>query len=99
MWNIQETKCVKEGGLKLNGYRVFEHLRSNQDGGGGLAMGCSVKLSPVLTRSGGDEVEAFTVNIRLQKMNILCCNAYGPQNSDKSKKRTVFGNILMRRLN
>ena len=63
VWNIQETKCVKEGGLKFHGYRVFENLKSNLNGGGGLAMGCSFKLSPVLKRSDGDEVQAFTLNI------------------------------------
>ena len=75
VWNIQETKCVKEGRLKLNGFRVFEYIRSNQDGGGGLALGCSIKLSPVLTRTGGDHVEALSVNIKLQKLNVLCVNA------------------------
>ena len=62
-----ETKCVNEGRLKLNGFRVFEHVRTNQDGGGGRAIGCSIKLSPVLPRSGGDQAEALTVNIKLQK--------------------------------
>ena len=75
IWSIQETKCVREGGLKLNGFRVFEHVRNTQDGGGGLALGCSTKLSPVLTRTGGDEVEAITVNIRIKNMNILCCTS------------------------
>ena len=28
VWNIQETKYLKEGGLKLKGFRVFEHIRS-----------------------------------------------------------------------
>ena len=56
VWNIQETKCMKEGGLKLNGFRVFEQVRTKQDGGVGLALGCSIKLSPVLTRYGGDQV-------------------------------------------
>ena len=64
IWNIQETKCLNEGGLKLKGFRVFEHIRSSQNGGGGLAMGCSNKLSPILTRNGGDDAEALTVNIK-----------------------------------
>ena len=84
IWNIQETKFKREGSLKLNGYRIFEQVRNNQNGGGGIAIGCSVKLSPVLTRNGGDDVEAITVNIRIQNMNIICCTAYGPQNRDKN---------------
>ena len=94
VWNIQETKCINEGRLKLNGFRVFEHVRTNQDGGGGLAIGCSIKLSPVLTRSGGDQAEALTVNIKLQKINILCCNAYGPQNNDTNIKKDSFLEFL-----
>ena len=90
LWNIQETKCLKEGGLKVKGFRVFEHIRTSQNGGGGLAMGCSTNLSPVLTRHGGDEAEALTVNIKIQKMNILCCTAYGPQNNDSSENKDRF---------
>ena len=69
-------------------------MRTNKDGGGGLALGCSIKLSPVLTRSGGDEVEAITVNIRIQKINSSCCTAYGPQNSDKVEKKDIFWEYL-----
>ena len=94
VWNIQETKCIKEGRLKLSGFRVFEYIWSNQDGGGGLALGCSSKLSPVLTRTGGDQIEAFSVNIKLQKLNILCVNAYGPQNNDKNDKKDIFWEYL-----
>lgn len=57
-------------------------------------MGCSIKLSPVLTRSGGDQAEALTVNIKLQKMNILFCNAYGLQNSDTTIKKDSFWQFL-----
>ena len=94
VWNIQETKCINEGGLKLKGYTVFEHIRSSQNGGGGLAMGCSINLSPILTRIGGDEAEALSVDIKLQKVNILMCTAYGPQNNDLSDKKDGFWKYL-----
>ena len=87
VWNIQETKCIIEGRLKLKGFTVFEQIRSSQNGGGGLAMGCATKLSPVLTRNGGDEAEALSVDIKLKKVNILLCTAYGPQNTDLSDKK------------
>ena len=90
VWKIQETKCLKEGGLKIKGFRVFEHIRSSQNGGGGLSMGCSTKLSPVLTRHGGDEAKALTVNLRINKMNISCCTAYGPQNNDLLENKDNF---------
>ena len=85
---------MKEGGLKLNGFRVFEQVRTKQDGGGGLALGCSIKLSPVLTRCGGDQVEALSVNIKLQQIQILCCNAYGPQNNDSNLNKDSFWEYL-----
>ena len=94
VWNIQETKCINEGGLKLKGFTVFEHIIISQNGGGGLAMGCATKLSPVLTRNGGDEAEALSVDIKLKKVNILLCTAYGPQNSDLSDKKDNFWQYL-----
>ena len=94
VWNIQETKCIVEGGLKLMGFTVFEHIRSSQNGGGGIAMGCSTKLSPILTRNGGDEAEALSVVIKLKKVNILLCTAYGPQNNDLSDKKDSFWQYL-----
>ena len=90
VWNIQETKSLNEGTPKLKGFRVFEHIRSSQNGGGGLAMGCSLKLCPVLTRNGGDHAEALSVNIKIGKINILCCTAYGPQNNDLIEKKREF---------
>ena len=51
-------------------------------------------MSPVLTRIGGDEAEALTVNIEKGKNNILCCTAYGPQNSDLSDKKDNFWQYL-----
>ena len=90
IWNIQETKCKNEGMLKLNGFKVFEHVRNNQDGGGGLAIGCSTRTNPVLTRHGEDEVEALTVKIKLKKITISCTTAYGPQNNDLVQKKDNF---------
>ena len=87
IWNIQETKSLIEGGLKIKGFRIFEHIRSSLTGGGGLAMGCSINLRPVLTRNGGDEAEALSVNVKIGKIEVLCCTAYGPQNNDISGKK------------
>ena len=94
VWNIQETKCLVEGSLKLNGYKVFEHVRTSLDGGGGLAMGCSVKVDPKLTRTGGDEAEAITVSLNLKKIKISCTTAYGPQNDDTNEKKDNFWQYL-----
>ena len=94
IWCIQETKCIQEGSFKLPGFRVFEHVRSSQDGGGGIALGCSTKLFPVLTRNGGDEAEAITVSLKLGKMKVSCTTAYGPQETDLIVKKNDFWQYL-----
>ena len=94
IWNIQETKCMTEGGLKMKGFRVFEHIRSSLTGGGGLAMGCSINLRPILTRNGGDDAEALSVNVKIGKIEVLYCTAYGPQNNDSSEKKENFWQYL-----
>ena len=63
-------------------------------GGGGLAIGCSIKLCPPLTRNGGDEAEALSVNIKIGKIEVLCCTAYGPQNNDLAEKKENFWHYL-----
>ena len=73
---------------------MFENLKSNLNGGGGLAMGCSINLRPVLTRNGGDEAEALSVNIKIGKIEVLCCTACGPQNNDISEKKENFWQYL-----
>ena len=37
---IEETKLKKEGSFKLANYDIFELVRKNKNGGGGLALGC-----------------------------------------------------------
>ena len=38
---IQETKLKTVGKLKINGFQIFETVRTNPNGGGGLALGIS----------------------------------------------------------
>ena len=60
---IQETKFKDIGHLKLDNYVIFEKVRANKDGGGGLALGCVPELKPVWVREGPNDVEALSVNI------------------------------------
>ena len=41
VWMMQETKCQSAGSLKLDGFFVYEHTRTNSEGGG-LAL-CAKK--------------------------------------------------------
>ena len=70
---IEETKLKKEGSFKLANYDIFELVRKNKNGGGGLALGCDKKLQPVWVREGNDYVEALSIEIAVKEMKIRCC--------------------------
>ena len=91
---LQETKCPTKGAQKLNGFVVFEHLRTEKCKGGGLLFACKRQLNPALVRDGGDEVEAITVDINVKKMKISCTTAYGPQKNDPKVKIDKFWQYL-----
>ena len=56
----QETKFREEGNIKLGDeYIVYELLRKNEKGGGGLALGCQQNLNPCLVSEGNEIVEAI----------------------------------------
>ena len=50
------------GNHKIDGYSVYEHLRTEKTAGGGLLLAIMQELSPALVRDGGDFVEALTVD-------------------------------------
>ena len=79
---IKETKFQDIGKLKLQNYIIYEFVRQNRDGGGGLALGCDKDLNPAWVREGDDQVEAISVEICLKNMKIRCCNAYGCQENE-----------------
>ena len=51
---LQETKFKRDGTHKINGYIVYEHLRSEKTSVGGILMAVQKYLNPALVR---DEVE------------------------------------------
>ena len=88
----QETKFKEEGQIKLGDeYIVYEKVRKNDRGGGGLAIGCLKELSPCWVSEGTDNVEAISINIFLKNMKIRCCTAYGPQENDNVEKYQPSG--------
>ena len=91
---IQETKLKSQGKIKIENYIVFELLRTQQKGGGGLAMGVRKELNPILIREGNDEVEALSVEIEVTNMKIRCCVGYGCQESDVIERKNRFWDYL-----
>ena len=91
---IQETKFQNTGKLKLENYIIYEFVRQNGDGGGGLALGCDKDLNPAWVREGNDQVEAISVEICLKNMKIRCCNAYGFQENEYVDKKDAFWTYL-----
>ena len=93
VWMMQETKCETRTLKKLDKFILYEHLRS-EGGGGGLAFFARKDLNPALLRDGGDEADTITVDIHVQKMTISCTNAYGPQETAKTKTKDDFWKYL-----
>ena len=91
---IEETKQKDEGKLKFENYDVFERVRENGKGGGGLALGCLKDLQAVYVRGGDEEVEALSVDIFVKDFKIRCVVAYGCQESDLENRKTAFWDYL-----
>ena len=91
---VTETKMKDIGQMKLDNYMIFERVRENRDGGGGLALGCIKELKPVWVREGMDKVEALSVDIFVKEMKIRCCVAYGCQETEKVENKDAFWQYL-----
>ena len=75
---LQETKMLRKGWVKIEGYQTFELVRK-ETGGGGLATCVIEELEPVLISEGDDQSELLVVEVRINsntKARIF--NAYGP---------------------
>ena len=78
----------------MNDYIIFEKVRANGTGGGGVAIGCVKDLHPALVREGKDDIEAISIEIFLSKMKIRCVVAYGPQENQIIEKKNAFWGFL-----
>ena len=86
--NIQETKMRFKGIIKLEGYQVFEHIRSGF--GGGLLTAVSQDISPVLVYTGNDEVEIMVVQGKIGEQKIRIFNCYGPQEICQAQRQPAL---------
>ena len=76
MFELKREKGKIEGGKGLEG--------------GGIAIGVSHALNPVLTRQGDDEAECLSVVFTVEKQQFLCVAGYGPQLSDHKERKEKF---------
>ena len=82
--NIQETKLRFHGQVKLDGYQIFESVRTGM--GGGLLTAVSQDIEPVLISTGNENIEMIVVQGRIGKYNIRMFNCYGPQEVNQSQR-------------
>ena len=80
---VQESKLKKIGQINFNGYKTFERLRKNKDGGG-LLTAVVEDLSPVLVSVGSETNEILTVQVNVGGRRIRIINAYAPQETPES---------------
>ena len=91
---MQETKCSQVGQMNLDGYYTYEHLRSEEKKGGGVALSALKELQSALISDGGDGVEALTVDIHVKNMTISVVSAYSPQESANVETKNAFWQYL-----
>ena len=59
-----------------------------------VVVGCVKELQAALVRTGGDKVEALSVEIFFKNEKIRCCVAYGCHEGDPIVKKDAFWNYL-----
>ena len=96
---ITDTKYKNEGNIKVgDDFVIYELVRKDDKGGGGLALGCLKDLNPCWVSEGNDQVEALSVDIFLKNIKIRCCVAYGPRKMINQRRKKHSGIILTKRL-
>ena len=93
---LQETHLSREGKIKFENskkYQIYEKLRTTK-AGGGLAIGVLNDLKPVWIGEGEENIEALSVQISVNEMNLRIVNAYGPQEYDEKFKKDQFWSHL-----
>ena len=89
---VQETKLRKMG-FKVPGYQIFERIRSDKIGGGGLVMGISneIECEPVLiTKTDDSDIELLVVEINIKGNPVRIFTGYGPQENVSEDKVLEF---------
>ena len=93
---LQETKVKVQGRIKIENHIVFERVRENKDGGGGILTSVNKKLNPEWVSEGVEGVEVLSVNIKTANKVIRVVNGYGPQEKENQEKRRKFWNHIQK---
>ena len=86
---LQETKMKRQGKIKIEGYQIYELVRSEKHGGG-LAVGALDELNPAFISEGDDITEILVIEVQLHGMQVRCINGYAPQENDLKTKKDKF---------
>ena len=84
---LQETKLPHKQQFKsdTSEYCIFR-LEREKSGGGGIALGVTQDLNPILIRMGNDATEAISVKININKFEVRLVVGYGAQENDRQAK-------------
>ena len=91
---IEESKMKTAGKINLENYIIFEKLRSKNENGGGLAIGCIPELKPCWVRESQEPIEALSIDIFVKNLKIRCCVGYGCQENDAIDQKQGFWEYL-----
>ena len=77
VFTLQETRYLKRGNIKVDGFEIFEAFRKKK--GGGTLIGVQNSLKPILIQEYSDEFELLVVEIAVEKTKICVISGYEPQ--------------------
>ena len=89
--SLQEAKFQVSGKHKLDGYIIYEHLRTHKTAGGGILLAVVKDLNRALVSDGCDDVEALTVDICVKKMQFPALQHIVPRKKTLKKRNKSFG--------
>ena len=90
---LQETKLKPNEEIKcesVDDYQVY-YLNRQKKQGGGIALGVNKCIESTLLNEGENDIEALSVKIQLENMQVRAITAYGPKKTPKKTKRILFG--------
>ena len=88
VFTLQETRYIKRGNIKVDGFEIFEAIRKKE--GGGTLIGVKHSLKPILVQEYSGEFELLVVEIAVEKTKICVISGYGPQETWTLEKRMPF---------
>ena len=88
LFTLQETKLMKKGKVKIEGFELFEAFRKKD--GGGTLIGAHKTLEPILIQEYSEDFELIIVEIKIEDNKLRVISGYGPQETWTLDKRMPF---------